>query len=135
MSESKRAGINEREILSVECPTCCVPAGKICRMKDAKTPLAYEIGATEFSFHITRVILAQDTVIKRLGFGEALTPSEKGLILYYSFIMLCDSVSTKSELIFGRKMESEDIQKFFAFKAVEELRNDGLMKNARARKS
>lgn len=132
MDKSTRHVISEQEILAVQCPTCNRAAGKTCVAVRNRAPLSYEINVTECSFHAARIIAAQDEQIKRLGFGNVLGPTEKALILYYAYIMVCDSVASKSKEMFGKEMNTEEIQRFFAHKAVDELRHDELFKHGKA---
>lgn len=128
--ESYRSVISEKEILAISCPTCFRPADKLCVSRSNGMVLAFEVGATECSFHAARIMKAQDEQIKKLGL-QPLGPTEKSLILYYAFIMLCDSVSEKSKELLGKQLTSEQVQAFFAHKAIEELKNDGLFKNGK----
>lgn len=79
-----------------------------------------------------RVLVARNTkiaedVIKEL---TAVSATDKALILSYAFLMLCDSVSTKAEVVFGKQFTSHEVQLFFTQKAVEQLRRNGLIAEA-----
>lgn len=88
--------------------------------------LAYVIDANHLSFHPERIRFAQKQHEKRL-FSENLDASDKALITYYAYVMICDSVASRSEAIFDKQFTSQDIQKFFAQQAVAELRKDKLL--------
>jgi hypothetical protein len=129
--ESQRKIITEKDILAVSCPACLRFVGMTCVTPLNRRALAFEVGVTECSFHAARIMKAQDQQIKNLGL-QPLGSTEKALILYYAFIALCDSVSTKSQELFGKEFTSEDIQRRFAQEAIKELRHDGLFKDAKA---
>lgn len=110
--------ITDREILSHVCPNCFVRAKAVC---------VDNRGKPRELFHPERIRIAQERAIVRL-FGTILDHTERSLILYYAYIMLCDSVSTKAKEILGVDMQSEQIQAYFAKQAIEELQRDGLLK-------
>lgn len=59
---------------------------------------------------------------------QTLDATDKALIVYYAYIMLCDSVAAHSVKVLGKKFTSEEIQAFFGQKAVNELRLEGLIR-------
>jgi hypothetical protein len=61
-------------------------------------------------------------------FPVELNATDKALVCYYAFIMLCDSVSTKSVETLGKQLSSAEVQRFFAKQAIDELKKDGLIK-------
>lgn len=127
-SNGNRQGLPEEDILSVGCPNCQAPPLKGCNMyiEGSRNALVYIIGSTRLAFHPERIRFAQSTHERRL-FNENLTATDKARITYYAFIMICDSNAAKSEMIFGKKFTSEEIQMFFAQQAVAELRKDKLL--------
>lgn len=107
--------VTEDEIIAAWCPTCHARPGQGCRDKNRHT-LVERIGQIGLSFHQPRVMVAH------------LGPTEKALIIYYAFIMLCDSVSINSETVLGKWHTSEEIQTFFGKMALNELKKEGLIK-------
>lgn len=59
--------------------------------------------------------------------GEGLTATDKAVLVYYAFVMLCDSCSANAEKLFGKAMSSQDIQRSFAQHALAECRKDGVI--------
>lgn len=99
------------------CRTCHAARGMQCRR-----------GGESGGFCATRVLQAQkNREAKLLGSDINLTPGEKALIVYYAFIILCDSVSTKSKEVLGVEHSSLNIQGFFIKQAIEEAKKDGLI--------
>lgn len=125
MEPSKRKVCTEAEILAVRCPICEAIPGRPC-ISHQRHALIVRLGQTEFSFHSARISTAQDIRWKE-KFGVSLSQSEKTLILQYAFIMLCDSVSTKSIEVMGRQYTSDQIQAYFCNQAIKELQNDELV--------
>lgn len=124
MEESKRVVLTEAEILSKPCRKCHAIEGVGCK-NEARYPLVHRLGDTELAFHRQRIMDAWSTHSeRRMGI---LSSTDKALIAYYAFIMLCDSVSTKATELLGKPFTSEDIQKFFAHKAILELKKDRLI--------
>lgn len=62
-----------------------------------------------------------------LSFVQGLDATDKSLIVYYAFVMLCDSLQPKSLEIIGKHFTSRELQVFFAKMAIAELRKDGLL--------
>jgi hypothetical protein len=124
MEESQRKVVTESEILSFACRKCHVIAGVGCKRAD-RTPLTHAIEDTELAFHRERIMDAwASQTNKCMG---RLSATDKALIVYYAFVMICDSVSTKAEEVLGKEFSSEQIQKFFASEAIKELRKDRLI--------
>lgn len=124
MVESQRRVLSEKEILNVPCPNCHVQVGVACR-NSARHVLVVMTGQTELSFHSARIFIAQQQQMRdRFGILGA---TEKALICYYAFVMLCDSVSTKSIEVIGKDVSSQEIQAMFVQEAIKALRNDKLI--------
>lgn len=116
--------VTEAEILAVACPKCNAVREHGCL--DAQRHVLYHrLGDTELTFHPERIRAAQESKITA-QFGK-LGATEKALICYYAFIMLAESVSTKSVEILGRAFTVEQILTFFSQQAVAALRKDGLI--------
>jgi hypothetical protein len=56
-----------------------------------------------------------------------LTATDKALIVYYAFIFLSDSVSATAIKTIGQPWASDDIQRFFAKRAIDALIVEGLL--------
>ncbi len=109
--------VTEREILAIPCLECRARSKRMC----------FDVrGNTRELAHASRIREAQARQAARI-LGDVLDPTDKALILYYAFIKLCDSVSTKAPQVLGIDLNSEQIQAFFCRKAVEELKKDGLL--------
>lgn len=121
---STRKVLSEEDILATECRNCHAIVNVGCKNK-SRHPLVHTEASTELAFHRERIMdaWAQHSQ-RRMG---PLNATDKALITYYAFIMLCDSVSTKAVELLGEPFTSEDIQKFFAMKAVAELKKDKLL--------
>lgn len=127
VKDHTRKVVTEAEILAVPCPTCHASKGMGCRRTDNRSiPLQTALITDALSFHPPRVFDAQQAQLLR-NFGRFLGPSEKSLITYYAYVMLCDSVAGKSTELIGKPFNSLEIQKFFAQCAITELRKDGLL--------
>lgn len=124
MNNGDRKVLLDGQVLAVACPTCHVAEGIGC-LNPQRHVLAYKLGAPELSFHPARILHAQENEF-RTKFGK-LGATEKALILYYAYIMICDSVASKSVAVMGKEFKSTDIQAFFANEAIKELKKDGLM--------
>jgi hypothetical protein len=124
MSDSQRKVLTEVEILAVACPQCKAPVNMGCRTEHGHV-FARRLNADEFSFHALRITTAYELRLDRV-LGKKLDATDKALIVYYAYIALCDSVSAKSVEMLGKETSSVDIQRYFAQKAIYELRNDGL---------
>lgn len=74
-----------------------------------------------------RVRQAQQIAAQRLLSLE-LDVADQALILYYSYMMLCDSVSAKSKEILGIELDTQQIQASFAKRAVQALQQEGLIR-------
>lgn len=122
---SKRQVVTEEEILAIRCPRCHVAPNVGCHNIE-RHPLSFIEGATELSFHRERIMVAHAVQLQR-KFDRALTSTDKALIVYYAFVMLCDSVSTQSKSLLGSEFTSDQIQAFFAHKAIEQLKKDRLL--------
>ena len=108
--------INERTVLSVFCPNCRVRGQRLCI--DPR-------GAPLQKAHPERYLFAYELLTDRVN-GK-LSATDKALISYYAFIMLCDSVSVRSKEVLGIEMTTEQIQAGFCRKAIEALQEDGLL--------
>ena len=124
MNNGERKVMLDGQILAVSCPTCHVKAGVGC-LSPERYVFARALGAHDLSFHPARIVAAQENEF-RVKFGK-LGATEKALILYYAYIMVCDSVASKSVEVLGKEFKSTDIQAFFANEAIKELKKDGLM--------
>lgn len=124
MANEDRIVAKDQEILAIPCPTCKARVGQLCRMPSG-APLAFVIGDDQSRFHRDRIM---NVLIVRLRneFGR-LNASDKALICYYAFVILSDSVSTKSKEMLGHDYSSKQIQQFFVQKAIEELKKDRLL--------
>lgn len=108
--------INEKTILSVVCPNCFARPKMEC----------FEIrGRPRLKSHPERIRYAQELLSDRVA-GK-LSATDKALVLYYAYIMLCDSVSARSKEVLGIVMSTEEIQAGFARKAIQALQEDGLL--------
>lgn len=124
MLNSQRKVIGEDEILALACRHCHSEPGVGCKNAQ-RHALVHHLPDMELAFHSQRIMDAfERQATSRMG---RLSPTDKALITYYAFVMLCDSVSTKTMVMFGKEFTSEDIQKFFATEAVKELRKDKLI--------
>jgi hypothetical protein len=101
--------------LLIPCPLCAAKPGEHCNDDSATLVLSHE----------QRRKLAEKLPDIE---GTNLDATDKAMICYYAYIMLCDSVAANSEKMFGKEYSSRDLQKFFARQAVVELRKDGLLK-------
>lgn len=124
MNGNGKVGSTELEILAVKCPTCNSLPNVGC-LNPERHVLAKACPQDGLSFHPTRYRAAMDEKFRR-AFGK-LSPTDKALICYYAFIRLADSVSTKSKEVLGREFTSTEVQIFFARKASDELKKDGLI--------
>lgn len=119
MPEARNAKvITYKQALSVICPECWA------RPKIPCFSIRGSIATCEL-VHPGRTRAAQELIARPL-LGE-LNATDKALLLYYAYTMLCDSVSTKAVEILGHEFDSEQIQAFFAAKAMKELQADGLI--------
>lgn len=117
----------QNEILDVGCKECGAQPGKPCRIPGRiMLPFTHHLEQEHFSFHPQRILYAKMKKVMP-GFGDGMTASTKALITYYAFVMMCDSVSTKSKELLGAELSSQAVQAFFAHEAIKELRKDGLI--------
>lgn len=123
-TQSKRKVMLEEHILAVVCPKCHAIKDHGCLNK-SRYPLAYVLGSTELAFHRERIFEAirRDQSIKFAG----LSIDDKNTLVFYAFIMLCDSVAAKSTKMFDKVFTTEDVQRFFCQAAAEELKKDNLI--------
>jgi hypothetical protein len=110
----------ESRALQVHCIFCDAKPGEHCHQPGRTEPL---VGG----FHPARIELAQK-MIPIYPSGLDLDATDKALITYYAFLNLSNSVAAKSEQMFGKKFTTEEIQRFFAKIAIDQLRQDGLLK-------
>jgi hypothetical protein len=108
--------INEKTVLSVVCPDCFARPKRQC---------FGHRGEILKKAHPARFKYAQELLTDRLA-GK-LNATDKALVLYYAYIMLCDSVSANSQAVLGIVMDTEQIQAGFARKAIQALQEDGLL--------
>lgn len=59
--------------------------------------------------------------------GHKMTSGEKSIIVYYSFIQLCDAVASKSVEVLGKELTSLQIQAFFIDTGMKEATKDQLL--------
>jgi hypothetical protein len=126
MTNGERKVMLDGQILAVACPACHVKAGVGCLTYERHVFAVHGLGAPKLSFHPARIVMAQENEFQ-VKFGK-LGATEKALILYYAYIMVCDSVASKSVAVLGKEFKSTDIQAFFANEAIKELKKDGLMR-------
>lgn len=110
----------ESRAMQVPCIRCDAKPNEHCVQPGRKEPL---VGG----FHSERVELSRKVVVA-MPKGEDLDATDKALITYFAYILLCDSVSAKSVELFGKQFASEEIQRWFGQQAVTQLRAEGLLK-------
>jgi hypothetical protein len=98
--------------LEVPCIVCDAKPGERCN----------DNGAHLLGVHAKRKHLRE-----RLP-SVSLNGTDKSLIVYYAYVMLCDSCEANSEKLFGSYKKSEDIQRRFAAEATKHLKLEGLIK-------
>jgi hypothetical protein len=106
--------------LQVMCLRCDAKPDEPCVQPGRNIPL---IGG----YHAERVELVNRLLPHLPEIPANLDASQITLIVYYAFIMLADSVSENSEKMIGTKQSSENIQRFFGRKAIEELQRVKLL--------
>lgn len=121
-----RPVLKDLEILRLECRKCHASEGYACKSKEGHSLTHdFSLNGPVMKFHRERMLDAWASHSSyRMG---NLNATDKALITYYAFIMLADAVSVKAVEMLGKPFTSEDIQTFFAYKAVEELRKDKLL--------
>jgi hypothetical protein len=107
------------EIMEVACITCDASIGHRCC--DGTT------GTIMLGFHTKRLELREKLPALHPNAHE-LTVDEKAMIVHYAFVIMADSVSSKSQELFGMHFDAFHVQRFFCGKAIEELKKDGLLK-------
>lgn len=111
------------QIMEVACIACDAKVGKPCRAGHNGT------GYVLVGFHDKRVELrGKLPSLGNLDTDTKLGPTDKAIITYYAYVMLCDSVATKSEELLGKRFTSAEVQRFFAKQAVIELQKDGMLR-------
>lgn len=113
-----QAKFTSTEIMEVCCIECDAKVGERCCEKDH--------GTIMLGFHSKRLELREK--LPAFHNSELLSSTDKSLIAYYAFVMLADSCEAKSVELFGRHFDSVDIQRFFAARAVQALKKEGLLK-------
>src|SRR6266704_2127192 len=107
------------QIMEVPCVNCEAKINKPCRSGHNGT------GFVIVGFHPQRVELrGKLPSLGNLDTDQTLNSTDKAMITYYAYVMLCDSVSTKSEELIGKRLTSAEVQRFFAKQAVIELQKD-----------
>jgi hypothetical protein len=119
------AEFTREQLMEVPCIQCDAKIGKQCRSESGGR------GHLLVGFHFQRSELRGK--LPSMGDLE-LNSTDKALICYYAFVMLSDSVSSKSEEILGKRMTSQEVQRFFARQAVIELQKDGLLREPSTQK-
>lgn len=126
MYDAKRRVVTELEIIAVTCPNCHAPKGAFCRNSNRHV-LALHDDINESIFHQSRVHLARS----KQGFNAKLghlNNSQKELIVYYAFVILCEEVAKNTKDENGGVATAEQIQVQFVRQGIEELRIDGFLK-------
>lgn len=107
-----------KELLQVPCIRCNAAVGQPCVAPgNRRTPI--------IGFHKQRNELR--TKCPMLEMDHQLDSSEKALVIGYALLMLADACEANSEKLFGKFFSSREIQRFFASKAIDELKLDGLI--------
>lgn len=124
LHDSERNVVTETEILAVPCTTCNTLVGLVCKNKERHV-LTYHEDSTEFAFHRSRVLtaLAKQTEIRFPGIINI----DRFMICYYAFVMMSNSIAENSEKLMGKKFTPDEIEKFFASKAIQELNRDKIL--------
>jgi hypothetical protein len=106
-----------KELLEVPCVHCEQAVGQPCVAPgNRRTPI--------LGFHAERSQLRVKLPMIEM---EGLDSTEKSLVMGYGFLILCDAVASKSMDIFGKQFSGREVQQFFAAKAIDELKKDGLI--------
>lgn len=116
-TEASSPELSAAQIMEVPCILCEAKPSERCKDKT---------GVTLIGFHALRLELRKQQ--PNVELPTELTPDEKALVIYYAYVMLCDSVEVHAETIMGKPFDTVAIQRFFAAKAVEMLKKDGLIK-------
>jgi len=56
-----------------------------------------------------------------------LSPTDKAIIVYYAFVALANSVAANSEKILGKQFTSQEIQRTFGKKGLNDAKEDGML--------
>jgi hypothetical protein len=113
----------DAQVREVYCIRCDAAPGEACTERSMKLVTGYhkERGNLRKKFPVN----LDELVVK----GSAiLSPTDKSVIVYYAYVMLCDSVSANSEKIMGKFISSADIQRMFAKEGLDAARKDGIIK-------
>src|SRR3569833_477250 len=105
--------------LDIPCPGCMATAGSKCT--DLLT------GKKMDWVHIARRLSFAKQKKQFIFQASNMNEGQKAMTMYYAFVMLCDSCSQKSVDLFGKQLDSEEILMFFAKKAIEAMKEDGLV--------
>lgn len=124
--ESKRQVVTEADILAINCIKCHSWPGVVCKDK-YRHGLIGELGSTEMRFHRERIFDAYQEKLREKFEGTTFGLMEKAMVIYYAFVMMAQSVAVHSKSMMGQEMDVETIERFFATKAVEELRQDKML--------
>jgi hypothetical protein len=112
--------LTRAQIMEVPCIVCEAKQAKSCREHSkSNKPI--------IGFHRERIELRLKHPVLPAEIPTTLNPTEKALICYYAFVMLCDSCEANSEKLFGKHFKSADVQRMFARKAIQELKKDGFI--------
>lgn len=111
--------LSQEQIREVSCVVCGAKPKEYCRQQGRNTAL--------LECHPQRTALRSK--LGDLTFDKSLDATDKALITYYGYVMICDAVAANSEKMFGegKVFTSQEVQQFFARKAINELREDGLL--------
>lgn len=116
-----------KELLQVPCIRCMAAVGQPCVAPgNRRTPIKIAIrdGIPILGFHKEREELRVKVPMLEV---EGLDGSDKALVMGYGFMILADACAANSEKLFGKLLTSREIQQFFAAKAIDELKADGLI--------
>lgn len=121
--------ISAPDVLNVHCPFCKSLNTYPCRTtpNNGSPDMPVIVGNPMASFHRERIKAA---IAKKQGrfFADFLTPTDKAFIAYYMSVQMGASIAANSEKLLGKVMTYDQIIRFFAHSAIEELKRDGLLK-------
>lgn len=103
------------QVAAVDCPHCHAKAEQACTLSGIiKTNyvLAHH--------HRDRIIVATHKY-------KPLSNPDKAIMVQYGFLILCNAVAAKSLEILGKEMTTVDVQYAFINKALQELREIGIL--------
>lgn len=111
------------EVKEVQCLMCGAQPGEPCIEKEKGKKFTH---VALLGFHKERVELRSRIPSFPSDMPE-LDATDKAVITYYAYIALCDSCSTKSIELFGKKFSSQEIQRTFAAQGLKQAKEDGLI--------